>query len=131
MLAMNKVWVLALFLCVSVVPLAETQDNTSRDVGDSGNAFLSLCGNMPDNAPSGFQQGDCLGYIVGVDNGVQTAYDIENQPQPYCVPDAVTHGQMIRVLIKFINDHPEKAHEETRLLEFEALMGAFPCKAKK
>jgi hypothetical protein len=127
---MSRTWVVVLILCVSIaVPVAKTQNNT-MDVGDSGNAFLSLCGNMPDNAPSGFQQGDCLGYVVGVDDAIRMAYDVQNQTQPYCVPEEVTHGQVVRVLIKFIHDHPEKAHAETRMLEFQALIGAFPCKAK-
>jgi len=35
---------------------------------------------------------------------------------------------MMRVLIKFIKDHPEKAHSLTAVLEIESLMEAFPCK---
>jgi hypothetical protein len=128
---MSKAWMLALLLCVCVIPLAETQEHTS-DPSDSGNAFLSLCGNMPDLSPkqSLFQQGQCLGYVVGIDDGWRIAYDMQSQSQPYCAPDGVTNGQLMRVLIKFIKDHPEKAHFQTRVLEVESFMDAFPCKAQ-
>jgi hypothetical protein len=59
---------------------------------------------------------------------ITLAYDIVGQSQPYCLPDEVTHGQMMRVLIKFIKDHPEKAHFKTGVLEVESFMDAFPCK---
>jgi Rap1a immunity proteins len=130
---MNKAWMLALILCVAAVPRGEAQQQ-NQTVGESGNAFLSLCGDMPDSAPKApalppeFHWGICLGYVRGVDDGVQTAYDILNETQPYCLPSEVTNGQMIRVLIKFIKDHPEKAHSKTRVLEIESFMDAFPCK---
>ena len=130
---MKKAWVLTLLLCVFSVPLtAQEQD---QKVWNSGNEFLSLCGDMPDSPPAGavtfppkFHWGMCLGYVRGVDDGVQMAYDIQNDPQPYCVPSEVTTGQMIRVLTKFIKDHPEKAHSKTKVLEIESLKDAFPCK---
>lgn len=122
---------LALLLCVPAVLLAETQAQ-SQDVEYSGNAFLSLCGNVPDPLPkdSPFQQGQCLGYVNGVDEGVRLAYDIQHETQPYCLPDEVTKGQTMRILIKFIKDHPEKAHFQTRVLLVESFMEAFPCKTK-
>jgi Rap1a immunity proteins len=68
---------------------------------------------------------------MGVDDGVRMTYDIQDQPQPYCLPDEVTTGQTVRILIKFIKDHPEKAHSQTRVLVIESLTDAFPCKGKK
>ncbi len=119
---------LALLLCLPAVPPAEPQEQ-SQSVDESGNAFLSLCEDSADSASkqSHLQQGECFGYVDGVDDGIRIAYDIMSQPKPYCLPDGVTHGQMMRVLIKFIKDHPEKAHSQTRVLEIRSFMDAFPC----
>src|SRR5437879_4922143 len=129
---MSKAWVLALRLCMFVIPLAWTQDQY-QDLRDSGNVFLSVCGESPDSSSKAppFQRGACYGYVLGVDDGVRMTYDIQDQTQPYCLPDEVTTGQTVRILIKFIKDHPEKAHSQTRVLVVESLMDAFPCKGKK
>jgi hypothetical protein len=120
--------IVILALCMSV-SLATTQEH-HQSVWNSGNDFLPLCGDMTDSptVPPDFHWGECLGYIRGVDDGVEMAYDIMGQSQPYCIPSEVTSGQMSRVLIKFIKDHPEKAHSKTSVLEIEAFMNAFPCK---
>ena len=91
------------------------------------------CGDAPNSTSpqSRFQQGECFGYAIGADDGVRTAFDILNEAQPYCIPDGVTNGQIVRILTKFIKDHPEKAHKQTRVLVIESLMDAFPCRAKK
>jgi hypothetical protein len=42
--------------------------------------------------------------------------------------DEVTLIQFFRIIKKFIDEHPERAHQHTRHLVAEALAGAFPCK---
>jgi hypothetical protein len=128
---MKTRWMLVLLIFVFAVPLVSAQDHLW---GGTGNEFLAGCGDMPDSSPTSptappeFDWGRCQGYVIGIDDGVQLAYDIVGQPQPYCVPSEVTTGQLIRVLIKFIKDHPEKAHSKTKVLEVEAFINAFPCK---
>jgi hypothetical protein len=46
------------------------------------------------------------------------------------MPHEVTSIQIIRVIKKYINDNPEKAHRATRLIASLALASAFPCKTK-
>ena len=129
---MRNTWLFALLLWLYVLPTARSQDRTPH-LMDSGNAFLSLCGDTLDDSPkhSAYQQGECLGYVIGVWQGLRMAYDLEGVKQFYCPPDEVTNGQTVSILLKFIKDHPEKAHLETRLLEGYALMDAFPCKPAK
>jgi Rap1a immunity proteins len=126
---MKRAWMLALLLYLPAVPLVETQEQREC-VDKSGKAFLSLCEDAADSTSkqSHSQEGECFGYVHGVDDGIGIAYDIIGQPKSYCFPDGVTHGQMMRVLIKFIKDHPEKAHSQTRVLEMRSFMDAFPCK---
>ncbi|MGA2903984.1 MAG: Rap1a/Tai family immunity protein [Candidatus Korobacteraceae bacterium] len=107
--------------------------------GDSGNAFVRTC--------SGIDRGDkdktnvdlqkevaCVGYISGLVDGVTaeiafTQWEIhKNVPGPYCLPEEVENGQLIRVVLKYVKDHPEKAHMRTGPLAVLAWQKAFPCR---
>jgi Rap1a immunity proteins len=44
-----------------------------------------------------------------------------------CAAESVTHGQEVRVVVRFLQDHPERLNlHATRLVE-AALAQAFPC----
>ncbi len=45
-----------------------------------------------------------------------------------CVPQDVTVGQEVRVVVKYIDDRPARLHEDFRDLALEALRAAWPCK---
>jgi hypothetical protein len=45
-----------------------------------------------------------------------------------CIPNAVTNGQMVRVVVKYIEDRPARMHENFKALAVEALRAAWPCK---
>jgi hypothetical protein len=114
-----------MLLWLFAVPLVAAQGQEQHFWNSSGNEFISLC--VPDE-PTNLHWDECMGYVIGIDDGIQLAYDIQGKPQPYCIPSEVTTGQMVRVLIKFIKDHPEKAHSKTSVLAVESFITAFPCK---
>jgi hypothetical protein len=68
----------------------------------------------------------CYAYVHGFDEGVGLV-----STAPYCAPQEVANGQMVRILMKFIRDNPAKAHLSTGLLFLEAMKGAFPCPTGK
>jgi hypothetical protein len=45
-----------------------------------------------------------------------------------CWPKGVTVFQAVRVVTKWLNDHPEDLHNTARVEVMKALMAAFPCK---
>jgi hypothetical protein len=45
-----------------------------------------------------------------------------------CIPKSVTMGQMIAVVVKYVDEHPEDMHSEFLFLAHEALLTAWPCK---
>lgn len=48
---------------------------------------------------------------------------------PFCVPaNKITGGQVARVIVKYLKDHPERLHENETFLAIQALQAAFPCK---
>ena len=44
-----------------------------------------------------------------------------------CMPNGVTAGQLLRVWIKWANEHPEDLHFEASSLVLNAYIEAFPC----
>ena len=44
-----------------------------------------------------------------------------------CYPEGVENGQLIRLVLKYIRDHPEQAHEPAAVLVVKAELNAFPC----
>ena len=67
--------------------------------------------------PSGRRQGPCIGYLEGL------AYT-----KDFCQPNEVTIGQVVAVVIKYIEARPERMHEHFGVLALEALKAAWPCK---
>ena len=45
----------------------------------------------------------------------------------FCDPPNGTVGQMIKVVQKYLADHPERLHEEALQLVLDAYGDAFPC----
>ena len=45
-----------------------------------------------------------------------------------CIPEGVTEGHEIAVVVKYIDEHPEDMHLEFLLLAQEAFLKAWPCK---
>jgi len=75
----------------------------------------------------------CIGYVEGVSDGVfeevAFAHAMSNKEpaKPYCLPEDTENGQLIRIVLKYVRDHPEEAHYSTAFLIVKALREAFPC----
>jgi len=72
---------------------------------------------------STFDVGYCIGIISGVNDLLAGLHQIDN-------PDGSTKGQYIRVVTKYLNDHPEELSERDSVLVIKALKAAFPPKAQ-
>jgi hypothetical protein len=72
---------------------------------------------------TGFRNGACAGYVAGVADTLTVLERI-------CPPDGVTHGQMRKVVLKYLNDRPQLHHRYAITLVEAALNIAFPCKAQ-
>jgi hypothetical protein len=106
----------------------------------SGNAFVLLCSDIDkkplDTTSSDYQHfAACIGYMEGFIDGISEeiafAHSImgKEPPGPFCLASEIENGQMIRVGLKYIGDHPEEAHYRTALLISLGLRDAFPCSA--
>lgn len=84
----------------------------------------------------GMETAFCTAFIVGFLNGNVAAYavsDIHAKSQNrkpdkhlWCPPRSDVN-QLMRVYVKYLEDHPEKLHMQGGPLLTEALFAAFPC----
>jgi len=69
-----------------------------------------------------FAAGFCMGIVEGA---------LWSLPRTdFCLPKDATTGQGLKVLVKYIDDHPEELHERTALLATRAFVKAWPCREK-
>jgi hypothetical protein len=72
----------------------------------------------------------CQGLATGIVHATQ-AYQFLNYQTLFCVPEGgITTGQAVRVIVKYLRDHPEELHLRGSLVAIQALRQAFPCKSK-
>jgi len=135
----RNLWLFALLLVVGVSlpgPAANIKD---------GNDLLDACRDA-DKSPDEMKTQDqlrrsmmCLGYITGVADGIKVATQVNEQinEKPrnlgdwgglFCAPDEVKVGQVLRVVVKYLRDHPGELHNPSADLIVAALNAAFPCK---
>ncbi len=88
-----------------------------------GNRLLQICSASKDSH-SDF----CSGFIVGARDGAVLATKLRDAKAILDVPVEVKQEQMVAVLVKYLNDHPEERHKPAALLVIFALSKAFPPK---
>lgn len=89
------------------------------------------------NASNLGHAGECLGRLGGTVDGLSLAratysnLEKKELAQLYCSPDqGVTNDQSVRIVVKYLKDHPESLHKAESTLIILALIDAFPCDRK-
>lgn len=128
----------AAILCL--VAFATATPASAEDPSLTGNQLLEICGASDDLA----QQGFCIGYTVGVVEGMkwgvggpmlragkttEEANKMTEALLSFCVPEGATWGQYRDVVIGYLERNPQDRHGSARLLAQLALVEAFPCGA--
>jgi hypothetical protein len=130
------------------------------DISRSGRDFLEVCSSVGLQKGVGFEKGvgiekdregsrdaardfsdahawrdaTCLGWVAGFAEGFLVHDELLGVPRRdrlACVPNGESTIRIVRVMKKYLADHPEKAHRATRYIASLALAGAFPCRAGK
>src|SRR6185295_8452520 len=105
--------------------------------GQTGSELLTKCKdffNILDNNSSGFDAfggGFCAGFVSGVLSGAEVwkvadTLRKQDHPMAFCRPEKSDNGQLVRVFVKYLEDHPEKLHEPAGVLLLASLTNAFP-----
>ena len=73
-----------------------------------------------------FKAGYCAGIVAGYSMAVQLAA-IKFDVHVACLPSEFSTDQGVRVVVKYINDHPEALHLSATVLVGVALNDVFRC----
>jgi Rap1a immunity proteins len=130
---MRSLW---LILVLSACGVASAQ-TTKEYAYESGNAFLRVCSSVEkEQRTPTINQDDtgCILYIAGFVQGVEignTATMLQLKPTPvplpFCRPEGVETGQLVKIVLKYIRENPEDAHHDTMMIALWAFQKAFPC----
>jgi hypothetical protein len=137
----------AVLLFAVLIPLHARAQSEGRDASVSGNRFLEICSAIEKTdrkeSLSDTEAGDvafCVGFMIGLSDGVRLSAETLKQGNSslsylkesmeavgVCAPAGMPVGQGIRITLKYIREHPERAHLPTAELVFLAELNAFPC----
>lgn len=92
---------------------------TGNEIGQGCAIVATPTNSPPDNL---WQAGVCMGVMSTViqimDRGV------------FCTPQGANRQQYARVIMRYLNQHPERLHEPLWVLIVGALAESFPCPKK-
>lgn len=94
----------------------------------SGAVLLKHCeAALLDRAPRSFDAGVCVGVLQTL-TYIQPLLDPRYGKASYCLPQGLAEQQEVRVVVTYLQSHPERLQEEGQTLALDALHQAFPCK---
>lgn len=102
-------------------------------VGGDGNQLITQCAiavKAGEGAPVDryYDVGYCLGLTQGVRQTMQ--YQNDELPAKYrtCFPEGITNGQGVRIVLKYLQDHPAELQDHAIFLVHRAYKEAYPCR---
>ncbi len=116
------VWA-ALIVSASEATAQQPTEDTSANA-----VFLGCKGLVEDRAPTA-QLNALANFCSGVVHGLAYIGNTLPPEQQSCPPAASTARQLARVVVNYIEAHPQRMHEDFRWLTLEAFHYAWPCKS--
>ena len=115
---------LAILLCVPMFALAQAAAGGGSELRNSGLEYARVCGPSVQGQSSQYAA-PCGIWLAGVVDGLQ-AYNSNLRSLPLFNASNLTVGQVSKLLLKYIADHPEKGQLPTAALVLGALIENFP-----
>jgi hypothetical protein len=75
----------------------------------------------------------CMGYMLGIKD-MQSTWNETNKQYNHselsliCIPQDATVFELMKVVIKYLDDHPTTLHDERGLVVLKALLVNYPCR---
>jgi hypothetical protein len=85
----------------------------------TGNDLLADCQSPDDGGGGSVNVAFCRGYVLGIAGA---------SPLVCALNGVVTASQLAKVVVRYLNAHPENLHESATDLTTRAFMTAWPCK---
>lgn len=97
----------------------------------SGEVLLKHCESaLQDRTPRSFEAGLCVGMLQTL-TYIQPLLDPKYGKAGYCLPQGLPNEQEVRVVVTYLQSHPERLQEDGRTLTLDALHEAFHCKEER
>jgi hypothetical protein len=93
--------------------------------GLKGHDLLRLCTSRTGSSELNF----CFGYIEGIRDGLVWLAAAQKSKPSVAISERVTKEQLTNVIVKYVNEHPERRDRAAGLLVLIALKQAFPPKS--
>lgn len=75
-----------------------------------------------------FQEIHCLGYLLGLVEGVQLVFNVRPESKFFCQPPkGVSPEQLLQIIKKWVKNNPKFATESARMTTLIAYGKKFPC----
>jgi len=130
-----KSWVLVVVSFLFVTALPAFADFTGNDVLKSCQAAVRFADN--DGGPAGehLDSGWCMGWVASALQLTKLHNEwtsfVKEKPMllQFCVPESgVPVIQAVRIVVKYLKEHPDQLHQDGMGQTLAALKGSFPCK---
>jgi hypothetical protein len=130
-----KIWLAPIVVLVFISARPALGEITGNDVLDRCQTSVRLYDN--NGAPVGehLNAGWCSGWVSGTLELTKLHNEwtgfVKEKPTllQFCVPDSgIPVIQAMRVVVKYLKEHPEQLHEDGMGLTVAALKDSFPCK---
>lgn len=118
---------LLLLSVILYLPITSFADGNKLLAGCQG--FIKILEGKASES-GGVAEGFCAGYVQGMSdlNTIHSVFYAGKVKFDICMPQNVNNAQRVRVLIKYLEENPEKLHESEAELVWQAYAKAFPCK---
>lgn len=88
----------------------------------SGNDLYTAC-----KSGDNFSTPLCYGFISGTVAAVEADRVFAKMPKAWCTRPGVTNGQIVAIVLKFMDDDPSIRDQDAAAIIMFAMVGAFPC----
>lgn len=105
---------------------AFSQSNSGAELRNSGLEYARICGSTAQGQPNQYA-GACNVWLTGVMDGLQ-AYNANMKVIPLFDAPDVTVGQVSKLAIKYVADHPDRANLPAAAIVLGALVENYPRK---
>ncbi len=119
-----KLVLLSILLCLPLQLFG--QSNSGAELRNSGTEYASICGPTAQGQPNQYA-GACNIWLTGVVDGLQ-AYNSNAKSLPLFDAPNVTVGEVAKLVVKYVAEHPDKAKLPAAAVVLGALLEAYPRK---
>lgn len=119
------------FLYTPVTAVGQSQPAPAKSESDtSANYLQHACRSFVDGDEHYFEAGVCGGMLEAIRQFAQVRSGARHKVSglSITIPAGVTRGQLAKIFLKYVDDHPEKLHEPAAFVVLESLRLAFQAK---